>query len=162
MYRYNSCMVITKTDAARPPIGFVLRIRHRLWLRVLIGLSAVALYASIAFVLVGVTPDAAWPAIGDAGYSSGQATVVPAMNVFALGVILLAVFEPAAPFTVRMVLGFPLAILAAVAGPLLAVLGGADAAAGLLARGVMALAVAGIIVGVARTWVTRRLAPPPR
>lgn len=48
------------------------------------------LYAAAAFTFAALIPDGSWPAIGDNEFSSGQATVVPALNVFVAGAITLA------------------------------------------------------------------------
>ncbi len=48
------------------------------------------LYAAAAFTFAALIPDGSWPAIGDNEFPSGQATVVPALNVFVAGAIILA------------------------------------------------------------------------
>jgi hypothetical protein len=132
-------------------------IRHRLWLRLVLAVAAVAVYVIVALVLAATIPESGWPGIGDAEFSSRQATIVPALNVYALAVILLALFEPVTTAVARIVVTVVVAVIAAATGPLLAVLGEGVEASGPLAPGVIALAVAGIVVGSARVWAARRL-----
>lgn len=103
-----------------------------------------------------------WPSVGDAEFSSGQATVVPALNVYGLGVILMAVFEPFASVTTRIAATLLVAGIAAEAGPLLAILTEGGKAPGLVAPGVIALATVGAVIGAARVWVAHRLGFPNR
>jgi hypothetical protein len=110
-------------------------IRHRLWLRLLPGVAAVAVYVVVALVLAATIPESRWPSIGDALYSSRQATT-------------------------RIVVTVLVAVIAAATGPLLAVQRDGGHASDLVAPGVVALAIAGIVVGAARVWATRRLTPP--
>ncbi|MGW0436283.1 hypothetical protein ACWDV4_27500 [Micromonospora sp. NPDC003197] len=137
-------------------------IRYRIWLRLLLSVVAIALYAVIAFVLAGAIPESGWPSIGDAEFSSGQATVVPALNVYGLGILLIAVCEPFARVTIRLAVTLLVAIIAAEAGPLLAILTESGEASGLVAPGVIALATVGAVVGAARVWTTHRLRLPTR
>lgn len=124
------------------------RIRPRLWQRILISLTAIVLYAGIAFALVMLIPEASWPAIGDTDHSSAQATVVAALNVFALGAIVLAVLQPVIPATVRVYLDGVVGVAAAWAGPVLARVSNHADAGGLITPGALALGVVAIVVGL--------------
>lgn len=119
----------------------------------LVTVAAIVLYAVVAFGLAALLPGDAWPAIGDAEYSSGQATVVPALNVFAVGAIVLALLQPVLPKVPRIVLDVLLGIAAAAAGPALAAVSGTDA--GIVTPGTLVLAAGGIAVALARTGLTR-------
>lgn len=99
-------------------------------------------------------PEGSWPTIGDAEYSSAQATVVAALNVFVLGAVVLAVLQPVIPATVRGFLDIVVGIAAAWAGPVLARLGNHVHAGGLITPGTVAIGVVGILIGLARTWAT--------
>ncbi|GAB3165790.1 hypothetical protein GCM10027059_23830 [Myceligenerans halotolerans] len=137
------------------------RVGEGLWRRVLLGAGAIALYSIAAAALATLAPGAAWPAVGDSQYSSQQATIVPAMNVFALATLLLAVVTPMTTRAVQAVGGLVAAILAAVTGPLLAVVE-TRADISLLTPAAIALALTGTAISLARTWATERWAPSTR
>jgi hypothetical protein len=125
------------------------RIRTGLWCRLLVALAAAVLYVSAATALVVALPESAWPAIGGDGYGSGQATIVPALNLFAVGLVVIAVFGPAVPVAMRIAASIALGTAAAVAGPLLSALEGTATAAELPAPGVIALGASGIALATA-------------
>lgn len=131
------------------------RLRPALWRRLLIGVAATVLYAAVTVILTATTPAAAWPAIGDADYSNAQATAVPALNIFALGTLLLAALTPLLTAPGRFVLSAVAAIAAVLAGPVLA--GGTDP----ITPGTLLLAAAGVAIGLAHSWSTVRLASAP-
>ncbi|WP_454860009.1 hypothetical protein [Promicromonospora soli] len=151
---------MTTTDDARKRPAQPTTGRRGLRCRLLVAVAAIVAYTAVALALAALVPEGWWPAIGNDEYSPGQAAVVPALNLFAVGAIVLALLHPALPATARMALDVLLGVGAAGAGPALAVVSGEGTATGLVAPGVLALAVVGIIVGVARTRVTRR-APNP-
>jgi hypothetical protein len=134
---------------AQPSIG-----RRGPWRRLLVAVGAIVVYAVVALALAALVPDGLWPAIGDDEYSPGQAAVVPALNLFPVGAIALALLHPVLPAAARIVLDVLLGIAAAAAGPALAVVSGATL--GLIPPGVLALAAVGIAIGLARTSVTQR------
>lgn len=137
-------------------------IEHRgLWRRLLVAVAAIIIFAVVALALAALVPDGLWPAIGDGEYSPGQASVVPALNLFPVGAIALALLHPALSASARIVLDVLLGIAVAAAGPALAVVSGETATAGLAAPGVFALAAAGIAIGLARTSVTQHGGTPP-
>lgn len=133
-------------------------IRYRLWRRVLVAIAAVVLYVAIAFTLAALLSDGSWPAIGDNEFSSGQATVVPALNVFVAGAIILVILQPVLPAPARVVLDVLLGIAAAAAGPGLSIVSDKSPAAGLLSSGTLALAGVGIVIALACTAVAKRVA----
>lgn len=135
---------------AQPSIG-----RRGLWRRLLVAVGAIVVYAVIALALAALVPEGLWPAIRDDEYSPGQASVVPALNLFPVGAITLALLHPVLPVAARIVLDVLLGIAVAAAGPALAVVSGEGAAAGVVAPGVLALAAVGIAIGLARTRVTQ-------
>jgi hypothetical protein len=135
---------------AQPSIG-----RRALWRRLLVAVAAIVVYTVIALAFAALVPVGPWPAIGNSEYSPGQAAVVPALNLFAVGAIVLALLHPALPAPARIALDVLLGAAAAAAGPALAVVSGECTAAGLIAPGVLTLAAVGIIVGLARTSVTQ-------
>jgi hypothetical protein len=145
---------MTTTDGspkqpAQPSIG-----RRRPWRRILVAVGAIVVYTAIALALAALVPDGLWPAIGDDEYSPGQASVVPALNLFPVGVIALALLHPVLPAAARIVLDVLLGVTVAAAGPILAVVSG-GATAGPTAPGVLALAAVGIVVGLARGIITQ-------
>jgi hypothetical protein len=133
------------------------RIRTGLWRRLLIALAVAVLYVGAATVLVVALPESAWPAIGGDGYASSQATIVPALNLFAVGVIFIAVFAPVVPVAMRIAASIAVGIAAAVAGPLLAALEGTAPAAGLFTLGVIVLGASGIALAAACAATTFRV-----
>ncbi len=137
------------------------RFRYRLWRRLLIAVVAIVVYAAAAFILTALIPDGSWPAIGDDEFSSGQATVVPALNVFVAGAIILAILQPVLPTAARVVLDILLGVAAAAAGPGLSVASGDSTAEGLLTPGILALAGVGIVIALARTAIAKSVAGFP-
>lgn len=137
------------------------RIRYRLWRRLLLAVAAIVLYAAAAFIIAALIPDGSWPAIGDNEFSSGQATVVPALNVFVAGAIILAILQPVLPTAARVVLDILLGVAAAAAGPGLSVASGDSTAEGLLTPGILALAGVGIVIALARTAIAKSVAGFP-
>jgi hypothetical protein len=132
----------------------VSRLRPRIWRRVLLAVAAIALYAVIAFTLAALIPEGSWPAIGDSEYSSAQATVVPAINVLAVGTIILALLQPVIPIPALIVHDILLGAAAAAVGPVLAVVSGESPSADLITSGILALAAVGIVIALARSRVT--------
>jgi hypothetical protein len=112
-------------------------------------------YTIVALTLLALLPDGSWPAIGDDEYSPGQASVVPALNLFGAGAIALALLHPVLPTAARIILDVLLGVGAPSAGPALAVASGCGAVVGPVAPGVLALAAAGIVVSLARGIVTQ-------
>lgn len=133
-------------------------IRYRLWRRLLVAGAAAVLYAALAFTLAALLSDGSWPAIRDDEFSSGQATVVPALNVFVAGAIILAILQPVLPAAARVVLDVLLGIAAAAVGPGLSIVSDDSLAVGLLSPGILALAGVGIVIALACTAVAKRVA----
>lgn len=151
---------MTTTDDARKRPAQPSTGRRGLWRRLLVAVAAIVVYTVIALVLAALVPVGSWPAIGKSEYSPGQAAVVPALNLFAVGAIVLALLHPALPAPARNVLDVLLGAAAAATGPALTVVSGEGTAVGLVAPGTLALAAVGIVVGLARTSLTRRGAAP--
>jgi hypothetical protein len=135
-------------------------IRHRLWLRLLLGVAAIALYAVVALVLAAVIPRARLAGhrrrrvllrTGDRrpGPERLRARRHPSRRVRAHR-----------PSAVRIVATVLVAITAAAAGPVLAVLGRAARCPACSRLAQIALAAAGVVIGATRVWVTRRLTSP--
>lgn len=133
-------------------------IRYRLWRRLLVAIAAVVLYAAIAFTLAALLSDGSGSAIGDNEFSSGQATVVPALNVFVAGTIILVILQPVLPAAARVVLDVLLGIAAAAAGPGLSIVSDDSPAAGLLSPGTLVLAGMGIVIALACTAIAKHVA----
>lgn len=137
------------------------RRRQLLWRRLLVGVSTIVVYAIVAPPWPPSFPSPGWPAIGDDQYSAQQAAIVPAMNLFTIATLGLAVVAPVTSRMVRAALGLAAAVLAAVAGPLLALIeAGTDLA--FLTPGIITLALAGAAIGLTGMWVAERLALPDR
>ncbi|WP_030159447.1 hypothetical protein [Glycomyces sp. NRRL B-16210] len=116
--------------------------------RLLTGLAAAILYALAALALAAALPESAWPPIGGHGYAAGQATAVPAANLFAFAMLALAVFEPLVPAWARYALSAAAALLAAAAGPVLSAIEGGPGTP--VWPGLAALAAVGVLIGALR------------
>lgn len=137
------------------------RLRPGLGRRLLWGLAIIALYGIAAAALAALVPDTGWPTIGAGRYSSQQATIVPAVNFFAVASLVLVVAAPLIARAAVVAFGLVAAVFASAVGPLLAVFeGGADLA--LLTPGTIALAVAGSAIGLLQDWFFLRVALPAR
>jgi hypothetical protein len=135
-------------------LGIIARLRPGLGRRLLTGLAALALYTIAAVALAAFVPETAWPPIGAGPYSVQQATIVPALNVFAAASLVLCFAAPVIPGVLQAIIGVAGAVLASAAGPLLA-LGESGSPEGLAAPATAALA----LVGTALTLALWRLHP---
>lgn len=135
------------------------RLRAGLGRRLLLGLAAAAVYAIAALALAALVPETGWPPIGDGRYSAAQAAIVPALNLFGLAVLLLAVAAPAIPRAAQIALALAAAVVAAAAGPLLALTETGTASA-ILTAGTIGLALSGAAVGTAWIWTAGHWASP--
>jgi len=133
-------------------------IRVNLWRRALIGLAAAVLYVVGALILAAVLPESAWPHLGGDGYTAGQVSTVPAMNLFGAGVILVSVFEPLLPSALRHPASAVIALAAALAAPFMALVEGTVVRSEWATPGVLALGLLGLILGALRVVVTARSA----
>ncbi|WP_205325344.1 hypothetical protein [Glycomyces sp. YM15] len=131
------------------------------WRRILLGAIAIVGYGIVAATGAFLIPERAWPAIGDDQYSSAQATIVPALNVFALAMLCFAIAAPLVPRAIQVAFNLAAAVVAAVAGPLLARFADARTGIDLLTPGTAALLATGILVGLTLIWATDRLKPRP-
>ncbi|MDA1361648.1 hypothetical protein O1R50_18620 [Glycomyces luteolus] len=131
------------------------------WRRLLLGVLAIACYGILSAACALLIAETAWPTIGDDQHSSAQATIAPALNVFALAMLGFAVAGPLFTPSLQVAFNLAAAIIAAGAGPLLARFAYARTDIDLFTPGTAALLTAGILVGLMLIWATKRLAPLP-